>query len=465
MDKPNILFICVDQQRGDCLSIEQHPVLLTPNMDAIAYKGTRFTHAYSACPSCIAARRSMMLGQTPSRHGVVGYVENVPMADITLPQALSDYGYQTAVIGRSMHQSPAEEHYGYEEFVVCDHRIENNDYDQFLQRHLPEDSGGWMGGGVMHNDWTAKAWDLPEYLHTSNWTVTAGLNFLKQRDQSRPFFMTLSFVAPHPPLEPPKFYLERYLRTGVPEPFIGDWENYGGPEKEGDSVAPVNIDLKGEALLSTRAAYYGLINHIDDQLRRILNPVTGLNSRELIIVFTSDHGEMLGDHYKWRKMVAYEGSARVPFIISAPDSYNLPKAAVSDAVVTHADIMPTLLDMVGADIPDTVNGRSLLPVLRGELEQVREYVHIEHAPGYHALTDGRAKYIWNPSDGSEQFFDLESDKNECHNLVDDVAMQPELQRWRLRLIKELAGRSDGFSDGTQLFIGKPYNAVLATASS
>ena len=154
-NKPNILFICTDQQRGDCLSVENHPVLLTPNIDAIAHTGVRFTHAYSACPSCIAARRSMMTGQSPSRHGVVGYGEGVPITDPTLPQVLHDYGYQTALIGRSMHQWPAEEKYGYEDCVIMDHRLKD-DYEIWLEKHAPEDSGGWFGGGVMHNDWTAR---------------------------------------------------------------------------------------------------------------------------------------------------------------------------------------------------------------------------------------------------------------------------------------------------------------------
>ena len=461
MEKPNVLFICVDQQRGDCLGVEDHPVLLTPNMDAIAHTGVRFTRAYSSCPSCIAARRSMMLGQTQSRHGVVGYAEGVPMTDTTLPRAFADNGYRTALIGRSMHQSPADERYGYEDFVVCDHRIKENDYQRWLAKQAPEDSGGWFGGGVMHNDWTAREWHLPDYLHNTSWTVTEGLKFLERRDEERPFFLTLSFLAPHPPLQPPRFYMERYLRTGVPEPFIGDWERYDGPEGEGDSVAPANINLKGEALLSARAAYYGLINHVDDQLRRILNPVTGLNRRDLIIVFTSDHGEMLGDHHKWRKTLAYEGSARVPLIISAPDSYGLNKGGVSDAVATHADIMPTLLDMIGADIPESVNGESLLPVMRGEREQVRDYVHIEHAPVHHALTDGREKYIWDPKDGKEQFFDLTKDKNECRDLINDSAAADRVEIWRERLVKELAGRSDGFSDGEKLIAGKPYAAVLS----
>ncbi|MHC4873352.1 MAG: arylsulfatase [Planctomycetota bacterium] len=460
MSKPNILFICTDQQRSDCLGVENNPVLLTPNMDEIAYNGVRFTNAYSSCPSCIAARRSMMLGQGQSKHGVVGYAEGVEMTDPTLPQVLSDHGYQTALIGRSMHQWPPQEKYGYEEFVVCDHRFEGDHYLNWMEKNSPEDCGGMFGGGVMHNDWTARDWHLPDYMHNTSWTVTEALKFLERRDADRPFFLTMSFVAPHPPLQPPAFYLNRYLRTGVPDPFVGDWVDYKGPEFERDSVAPNNVKLEGEALLSARAGYYGLINHVDDQIRRVLNSVTGLKHKELVIVFTSDHGEMLGDHNMWRKSRAYESSAGIPFIISAPKEYGLEKATTSDAVVTHADIMPTLLDMVGADIPDTVEGHSLLPVLQKKESQVRDFLHIEHSPFHHALTDGREKYIWDPKDGSEQFFDLVNDSKECFNLINNADCQDKITEWRNRLIKELDGRSDGFSDGEKLISGKPYGAVL-----
>jgi len=462
-DRPNILFIMTDQQRGDCLSAEGHPVLLTPNMDNIAAKGVRFTRFYSACPSCIATRRSLLSGQDPATHGMVGYRDGVEWdAPPTLPGALRDAGYQTVLVGRSMHQFPPRKRYGYEEMETHCH-MGAMDYATWLAKYGPPENPGWFGGGVMHNDWTARPWHLPEHFHFTNWTVQRALNFLERRDPSCPFFLTVSFIAPHPPLQPPQFYFDRYLRTGVPDPVIGDWAEPPDPNAPGERVSPNKVNLTGEALLSARAAYYGLINHVDDQIRRLLSPVDGIDKmtgRNTIVVFTSDHGEMLGDHYFWRKQAPYEPSARVPFLLCAPERFGIRRCAVVDAPATHADIMPTLLEMAGVAVPDTVEGRSLLPLMRGEDAPWRERLHIEHAPMHQSLTDGKEKYVWLVKDGREQFFDLTSDPTELRDLSADPSRADRVALWRRRLIEQLRGRPEGFTDGEKLVPGRPYAAVL-----
>jgi len=465
-ERPNILFIMTDQQRGDCLSAEGHEVLRTPNMDGIAAAGVRFSRFYSACPSCIGTRRSILSGQDPATHGMVGYREGVEWdAPPTLPGVLREHGYQTWLVGRSMHQYPPRKRYGYDEIETNCH-MGASDYDDWLAEVGPRDNGGWFGGGVMHNDWTARPWPLEDHLHFSNWTVNRALRFLARRDPACPFFLTVSFIAPHPPLQPPAFYLERYLRTGVPDPAIGDWASPPSAGEGGEHVAPGKVHLKGENLLSTRAAYYGLINHVDDQIRRLLNPVRGVDrmtGRNTIVVFTSDHGEMLGDHYLWRKGHAYEASARVPFLMRAPERFGLTRGRVVEHVATHADIMPTLLDMAGSPVPDTVDGRSLLPLMRGESIAWRPHLHIEHAGYDQALTDGREKYLWRPSDGREQLFDLDADPNECRDLTADPACAERVGLWRARLIEKLKDRPEGFTDGDRLVPGRPCPATLPHA--
>ncbi|NOY81511.1 MAG: arylsulfatase [Kiritimatiellaeota bacterium] len=463
-ERPNILLIVTEQHRGDCLGIEGHPVLLTPNMDAIAQRGARFSRFYSACPSCIAARRSILCGQDPQTHGLVGYRDGVLWdPPHTLPGVLRENGYQTWFVGRSLHQYPQRKRFGYDEMETTTSETgEVNDYAEWLRDHAPADSGGWYGGGVMHNDWTARPWHLDEHLHQTNWTIDRALRFLRRRDPTCPFFLTLSLIASHPPLQPPAFYFDRYLRTGVPDPVMGDWCNppEPGTAAGGDPVSPVRINLTGEALLSARAGYYGLINHIDDQLRRLINPVTALTPRDTVIMLTSDHGEMLGDHGMWAKSVAYEPSARVPFLVAGPRELGIAPGTVIDQVATHADIMPTLLDMAGIDIPDSVDGRSLLPALRGDTAPVRDSLHIEHAPRQHALTDGHMKYIWRSADGREQLFDLDADPEERHDLAADSAFGERLARWRQQLVARLAERPEGFVDGGALVPGRPYGALL-----
>jgi arylsulfatase A-like enzyme len=183
------------------------------------------------------------------------------------------------------------------------------------------------------------------------------------------------------------------------------------------------------------------------------------------IVFTSDHGEMLGDHHLWRKTFAYEGSARVPLIVCPPQGSARHR---SGEVVMQQDLMPSFLGMAGAPVPPGVDGRSLLPLLQAAPASGawREYGHGEHsacyAPetGMQYLTDGRWKYIWYTLSGEEQLFCLEEDPQELHDLAADPRHRDRLVLWRERLVAELAPRpQDGLSDGRQLVPGSNVPAV------
>ena len=469
--RPNFLLIMTDQQRGDCLSIEGHPVLMTPNMDAIAGAGVRFARAYSTCPSCIAARRSLMTGQHPATHGMVGYRDNLEWdAPPTLPGTLKAAGYQTALIGRSMHLHPRRKRYGFDQMVIHDH-TDASDYGEWLARNSPDTAGGYYGGGVMHNDWTARPWHLDESLHMTHWTVSRAMDYLRKRDPACPFFLVVSFLAPHPPLNPPAFYLDRYLRQELPDPIIGDWATPPEHDGLGDDVSAAQVHLKGEALRSARAAYYGHINHIDDQIRRLLNPIDGIDRMtggNTVVLFTSDHGEMLGDHYLWRKSVPYEPSARIPLLLRAPKQFNIAPRQALDQPVCLEDIMPTVLEMAGVDVPKTVEGRSLLPLMTGQSTRPsdwRDHLHIEHAPIHQTLTDGKEKYIWFVADGREQFFDLTTDPHEQHDLSRDPSAADRLACWRSRLIEQLQNRPEGFTDAHRLIPGRPYRALLPHGGS
>jgi len=461
----NIILIHTDQQRGDCLGIEGHPVLETPNMDNLALNGTRFNRFYSTCPSCIATRRSILLGQSPRKHGIIGYHDGLEMdkSSPTLPQLLKENGYQTYDIGCGMHQYPPRKRYGFDdmELIGGSQSTHFSEYGEWFDENCPKGSRhqGIFGVGITHCDWTARPWHLDEYLHPSNWTVERALRFFERHDPTQPFFLSIGFSAPHPPLQPPQFYFDRYLRTGTPGPAIGDWSSMDWGNSH-DHVSADKIVLNEEEMRTLRAAYYGSINHVDDLLRRIFNPVGGNILKDTIVIFTSDHGEMLGDHYMFRKSRAYEGSARVPFIMTAPDEFGIKRGVVVDNVASHHDIMPTLLDMLDIPIPDSVDGKSLYPLLQGESEILREYLHIEHYPYHQCVTDGKQKYIWCPKSGNEQFFDLTTDPNECHNLIKDEASQNAIVLWRLRLINELKNRPEAFIKGDKLCIGAEWNSTI-----
>lgn len=447
-DRPDILLIMTDQQRGDCLGVEGHPCLQTPHLDELARGGTRFARAYSTCPVCIPARRSLLSGQYPHRHGMVGYAEHCEWnPPATLPGLLRDAGYQTQMVGRSMHQHPPRKRFGYDEMVLG-----NEDYSRWLARHLPVDTehdspGAYYGTGVAHNDWTARPWPHPEDMHQTNWTIQQARRFLRRRDPDCPFFLTVSFLAPHPPLIPPSFYFERYLRSALPEPVIGDWAE----APSGGFAANANhVNLQGEALRSCQAGYFGLINHLDDQLHRLLYGIAGIpgfDPDNTLVIFCSDHGEMLGDHYRFRKSLPYEGSARIPFIISLPrTNKRAQRGCVCDVPVCLEDILPTCLDAVGLPLPDWVDGKSLLPLVQGETACLeREWIPIEIGGGedpFHALTNGREKYIRFSRSGREQLFDLIRDPAERYDRSLDAPDRVEV--WRSRLIEHLGDRPEGF---------------------
>jgi arylsulfatase A-like enzyme len=214
-----------------------------------------------------------------------------------------------------------------------------------------------------------------------------------------------------------------------------------------------------------RAAYMGLCTHIDYELGRLMERLARLGVLEdTLILFTSDHGDMMGDHHMHRKTYAYEGSARIPFLIRYPAGLDVPSGVFVHPVGLQ-DVMPTLLEVAGVPIPDSVTGKSVLRAVRGE--PWREFLHGEHSPCYsleeamHYLTDGRAKYIWFPATGEEQFFDLAEDRQEKADLARDPAHAERLATWRRRLIALLAERGDGFSDGERLLTrGEWWSAVV-----
>ena len=200
------------------------------------------------------------------------------------------------------------------------------------------------------------------------------------------------------------------------------------------------MNLTGEALLSTRAGYYGLINHVDDQIHRLLNNVTGVDrmtGNNTVVILCSDHGEMLGDHYCWAKSLPYEGAARIPLMIRAPERFGVRPGSVVECPVGLEDIMPTVLEMAGVPVPNTVDGQSLLPLMRGEDTNWRSWIRIECGTGFQCLTDGREKYVRFTEDGREQFFDLTEDRHELHDLIDAPGRAERVAWWRERLVEEL----------------------------
>lgn len=460
--RPNLLLIMTDQHRGDCLGCDGHPVLETPFLDDLAGNGTRFAAAYSASPSCIPARATLMTGMDQWHTGILGMGRSGGSMTTryahTLPGELAAAGYHTQGIGK-MHFDPQRALYGFHNTLLDESSREQtpefkSDYRKWFEEHKREPYG-YHDHAVDWNSWMARPSHLPEHLHPTWWTAQESIEWLDRRDPEKPFFLKVSFARPHSPYDAPQTYYDMYKDRQLPEPYIGDWAHIH--DVDSADVNAWRTHRTPEQIRRARACYYGNVTFIDHQIGRLLyelrmkDPQAWSNT---LIVFTADHGDMLGDHYLWRKTYAYEGSARIPFILRPPLTWEAPRGQVRDEVVELRDVMPTFLEAAGVPVPDTVDGQSTLPLVSGKDTAWRDHLLGEHDWCYsheqanHYLTDGRWKYIWFPYLGTEQLFDLQTDPGEEHDLTPQAP--PELERWRQVMVEELGARECGLVEEGKL---------------
>lgn len=458
MKRANIIFILCDQMRGDAFGADGSDFMSTPNLDALAARGTRFPHAYSAVPSCLPARAMLWTGQKQWHAGLLGM--GMDQGQIpndyphTLAGELTRNGYRTHFVGKG-HFHPQRTSMGFESAELDESgRMLDSDYRQWFESQVPKGVTP-DDHGVDWNSWHARPWHTEERLHPTAWTMTQSLEFLATRDTSLPFFLNISFARPHSPYVPPAYYFSMYERNPTPPAGVGDWAHiYDAPPEQARNQNAWHGQMSAREIHRARAGYYGEISFIDCQVGRLLCWMQRNMDRETItntwIVFASDHGDMLGDHNLWRKTYAYEGSVRIPLLVVPPQGTPSPARPVAGEVVELADIMPTLLDITGTACPSTVDGESLLPLLAREPASWRSHIHGEHCTCYDAgqevqfVTDGQRKFIWLPRLDQEQFFDLEDDPGELHNLINQPDHQDEIETWRARLVDELDRRNCGW---------------------
>ena len=468
MARPNVLLLVTDQQRGDCLGIDGHPVLQTPQMDWIGASGTFFRRGYSECPSCIPARRTLMSGRSPDADGMVGFFSAPFDPPATLAGELQSAGYETRLVGKA-HLHPTRQRFGFDVMELANStRGEDNEYLDWLGGEAPSDRWA-MAHGATPNGWIGRPNHLPEEQTHTFWCVSRSIEFLEKRDPTCPFFLNVGFIDPHPPMTPPAWYFDRYAARDLPGPVMGDWvEPFEGPSRG----IPIELGPYGQrgpidpgAMHNNRAAYYGMINHIDDQVGRLIQYMRDAGLLEnTLIVFVSDHGEMLGDHQMYSKTRAFEASARIPFLARAPQHLGFPREVVCNQPVGLQDVMPTILDIAGVAIPEGVTGTSFVPLMRGEAVPWRPYLHGEHSGCYRYvdgnqwLVDERYKYVWMTQTGREHLFDLAVDPNEEHDLSGTEDLGP----WRARMMEVLRDRPEGFTDGERLISGRPHEHMIPT---
>ena len=455
--KPNIILILTDQFRGDCIHAAGNPQIRTPFLDHLAGQGVLARRGYSPSPTCIPARACLVTGKMPTNAGFFTNNFTQPWDyPYTLMQQLRDGGYQTINVGKN-HFKPYRRSLGFEI-----NRVYETSRDEF---GTPSDYQLWLnditGGKVTdtaltsnNNSCVVMPWTEREALHPSAWTAMEAIHQLQCRDITRPFYLQVSFHRPHPPLDPPLAYLQMYDNVELDPPAVGNWaEKYGTPTH---NIEPFEGKIADRELMLAKKAYYAQITFIDQQIGKLLAYLSKSRlMNNTLIVFTADHGEMLGDHNMFRKGPAFEGSSHIPFIFSLPGRHPQ-KPAVLDTPVSLIDLLPTFLDYAGITPKEKADGVSLRPLLEGAVSQQdweRKYIYGENyrdlkafdiQVGWDFVVSSQYKYVWNSTTGEEYFFDLLRDPKELQNLSQcgteqEIAEMTQMRNFLIEQFKDRPG--------------------------
>ena len=444
-ERPNIILVTTDQQRYDTTGPEAPRFMRTPHLDLLAKEGITFRRAYAECPICVPSRVSIMSGLDAATTGHSDFRDSRVTLDRvpTLPTLMRDAGYQTVAIGK-MHFGPQRARHGFEEMILPD-----DYYRHMLRSGHPLQP---MRHGLGQNELCPGMATVPEAMTLTSWTAEQGVEYIKyRRDPTRPFFMWLSFSKPHPPLDPPEPYYSMYRNCPIPEPVIGDWcSDERAPYaflKHRQSWSQDQISF--EILREARAAYYGLVTQCDYNLGRVLSALQDEGKgvfANTMILFTTDHGEYLGDHRTGSKIFWHEPSAHIPFILRLPKTWSdRPNDATSDALVTLSDVLPTLVAAAGGKVPEGLDGMDVTSVARRQQEG-RTYtfgVGGGDPPIFFAVRDERYKFIHWTAGGTRHLFDLQQDPHELHNLADDPSMREHIHRLTRAIVDRFRGRELG----------------------
>ncbi len=461
----NILLILTDQQRKDSLGCYGNPIISTPALDNLASRGQRFERNYVANPICMPSRLSIFTGQHTCNHRLWTNGLLIDERD-TVATHLQRHGYQTASIGK-IHFTPyggkagnrescnwwkqqggkssdwSGPYWGFEEVELS-----------LMHTQTAAHYGKWFyekgGTDQMTQPLPDQTRPIPEHLHDSTWVAERTIERLKQRDRNKPFFLVASFPDPHHPFDPPSTTAAKYSPAAIPLPIGGPddlasrpahyrqhferaWNRWG----VGEPSTPNGIDETEarQRIVNTCA----MVDLIDRNVGRILDQLDAEGLRDdTIVVFTSDHGELLGDHGLWLKgPFFYEGLINTPLIIAGPGIH----AAVSKALFSDVDLAPTLCDLAGAPALPFADGRSQAPHLHNPNQTVRDACLIHYQTGYgegdvasKVLVTERWKYVRFET-GEEELTDLRDDPEERQNVVQSAACYEVLQEMRQNLLK------------------------------
>lgn len=464
-ERPNIILITTDQQRFDTISALGNRHIFTPHLNWLADGGISYSRAYTDCPICVPARATIMNGRHAFNHGLMNNTDPVKAIDpqASLAGLLTKAGYQTRAAGK-MHFVPNRCNYGFEHIEILD------DYYRHMARfpHL----GVPMDHGLGQNEMEPGISTVEESASLTHWVAQRSIDFLETRDEGRPFFLWTGFSKPHPPFDPCMNYWQLYHGADMPDPVEGDWSQNIEmiPQAFCEPTYSLNnIQRFGpEQIRNVRRAYYACITQIDYNLGLLFARMREMGLlRNTWIIFTSDHGEMLGDHHLGAKTIFFEGSSHIPLLIRPPGEWDAEprRGSRCDGIVCLADVLPTCLSIAGADrqAGAPCDGLNLLDAAEGKAR--REILHGQ-CLDYHMVLDERFKYVFASRGAAEMMFNLREDPYEQHELIRAGENKDALAKFRGLLIDRLARQKNpAVKDGRLVSIGEPKTPRQVRATS
>ena len=428
--RPNILWICTDEQRWDTIHALGNRHIHTPHVDRLVSEGVAFTHTFCQSPICTASRSSFLTGMYPSSvHGCCNGNERWPGAAPLVTRLLADAGYDCGLAGK-LHLAGAHG------------RIEPRGDDGYRVFHWSHDPRDQWPEGHDYADWVREQGGnldemreseerVPAECHQTTWATERSIEFIQQK-RDCPWLLTVNIYDPHPPFIPPKIYADRFDAEAMPGPHFRD-SDFAQQAKlckidfQDEIRTPEDHNAK-----QAQANYYAMILQIDDQFARILDVLESTGQRDnTVIIFTSDHGEALGDHgLMFKGCRFYEGLVRVPLIFSWPGRFEA--NLQSPALVELLDMTATIIELAGLPQPEYMQGQSLLPILRCEAkpDHHRDFVRSEYfdaldthftgGTGTFATMYRDERYKITIYHGHEvgELYDLQEDPWEFNNLWD-----------------------------------------------
>jgi choline-sulfatase len=434
MTRPNILILMVDQLNGTLFPDGPADWLHTPNLHALAGRSVRFANAYTASPLCAPARASFMSGQLPRRTRVYDNAAEFASDIPTFAHHLRRAGYHTCLSGK-MHFVGPDQLHGFEERLTTD--IYPADFGWTPDYRKPGERIDWWyhNLGSVTGAGVAEITNQLEYDDEVAYHACARLYDLARRHDERPWCLTVSFTHPHDPYVARRRFWDLYADCAHLEPEVPaiPFENQDPHSRRLlEACDHMNFDVRPEHVRRARRGYFANISYIDEKIGEILDVLErGRMAGNTIVLFVSDHGDMLGERGMWFKMSFFEGSCRVPLMVAAP---GLAPRTV-EAPVSTIDVTPTLGELAGVSLGEILpwtDGESLVGLAAGgtrETPVAMEYAAEGSVAPMVALRAGRWKYTRCAAD-PEQLFDLETDPHELTDLAADPAHGDTLARFR-----------------------------------